>query len=766
MCADAKERNFSDQHVTAIKEEYEDQSLDLTTEIKFEKDAEPISLPVVKREPELEENYCLLDEVSDNDLNDAGTIVSDHDTQIEEEIPDEDPRQILQSSTENSSELDYQPELFAVPDGKSYKLTVASREAGLVAAGEVDSSAFLQREPAITTGPAQEPDSSTLTERELEVCAMGDREPEIFQTYTGNGEIVYGKNRYKLFTAPLHSLRTRQHNIARLKLPQLRGAARAIHSNEPIEFWKLLFDDKILNWIVTNTNAKIRELSANYLWFDDPAQRELRKENGNRTAAISEIFDRFIADWKANYTQSEFLTVRYWLDFVDSVCSWQMEFSKSKKVEYSNTKWTLISHQYAHSNRNITGDNWFSSVELVDELLKVGIVRKNKREIPEYIIPTKKDAEGTKKIVFTKDKTLVSYVPKKGKFVCLISSMHHDSSIAENGKPEIIEDYNRTKGESVSWKARGTKTSRSPRRRWEDNIKMDLWEVGYDDRDWINLGQDMDRWRAYVRAAMNLRIPYKQFERNFSDHHMTAIKEEYEDQSLDLTTEIKFEENAEPISLPVMKREPEERNFLDHHVTGIKEEYVNQSPDLLSEVKFEEDPFAVVKREPERSNVELLSRFVFRENTEILFEPSKGIGLGVNPEKTKYLNMSRDQNILRSGNIKIGDLCFEEVEKFKYRVGTVTNINDTQEEIKRRINMGNAWAGHVARMRDFRNAYRMLVGRPEGKRPLDRPKRRWEDNIKMDLREVGYDNRDWIDLAQDRDQWQAYVRTAMNLRVP
>ncbi|KAJ4444087.1 hypothetical protein ANN_05876 [Periplaneta americana] len=205
-----------------------------------------------------------------------------------------------------------------------------------------------------------------------------------------------------------------------------------------------------------------------------------------------------------------------------------------------------------------------------------------------------------------------------------------------------------------------------------------------------------------------------------------------------------------------------------------------------------------------------------------------------------------------------------EVEEFKYLGATVTNINDTREEIKPRINMGNAcyysvekllsssllsknlkvriyktvilpvvlcgcetwtltlreeqrlrvfenkilrkifgakrdevtgewrklhntelhalysspdiirniksrslrWAEHVARMGESRNAYRVLVGRPEGKRPLGRPRRRWEDNIKMDLREVGYDDRDWINPAQDRDKWRAYVRAAMNLRLP
>ncbi|KAJ4442304.1 hypothetical protein ANN_12172 [Periplaneta americana] len=256
------------------------------------------------------------------------------------------------------------------------------------------------------------------------------------------------------------------------------------------------------------------------------------------------------------------------------------------------------------------------------------------------------------------------------------------------------------------------------------------------------------------------------------------------------------------------------------------------------------------------------NRQTIRENAEILLEASKGIGLEVNPEKTKYMIMSCDQNIARNGTIKIGDLSFEEVEKFKYLGATVTNINDSREEIKIRINMGNAcyysvekllsssllsknlkvriyktvilpvvlygcetwtltlreehklrvfenkvlrkifgakrdevtgewrklhntelhalysssdiirniksrrlrWTGHVVRMGESRNAYRVLVGRPEGKRPLGRPRRRWEDNIKIDLREVGHGDREWINLAQDRDQWRAYVRASMSLR--
>jgi hypothetical protein len=69
-------------------------------------------------------------------------------------------------------------------------------------------------------------------------------------------------------------------------------------------------------------------------------------------------------------------------------------------------------------------------------------------------------------------------------------------------------------------------------------------------------------------------------------------------------------------------------------------------------------------------------------------------------------------------------------------------------------------------MRETRNAYRILGGKPEGKRPLGRRRRRWVDNIKMDLREIGCDGLDWIQLAQDRDQWRALVNTVMNLRVP
>ena len=76
------------------------------------------------------------------------------------------------------------------------------------------------------------------------------------------------------------------------------------------------------------------------------------------------------------------------------------------------------------------------------------------------------------------------------------------------------------------------------------------------------------------------------------------------------------------------------------------------------------------------------------------------------------------------------------------------------------------WAGHVARMEEGRGVHRVLVGKPEGKRPLGRTRRRWEDNIKIDLQEVGLGCGYWMELAQDRDRWRALVSTVMNLRVP
>jgi len=76
------------------------------------------------------------------------------------------------------------------------------------------------------------------------------------------------------------------------------------------------------------------------------------------------------------------------------------------------------------------------------------------------------------------------------------------------------------------------------------------------------------------------------------------------------------------------------------------------------------------------------------------------------------------------------------------------------------------WAGHVVHMGERREVYRVLMGKPEGMKPLGRPRHRWEDNIKMDLQEVGCRGMDWIELAHDRDRWRALVNAVMNFWVP
>jgi hypothetical protein len=225
--------------------------------------------------------------------------------------------------------------------------------------------------------------------------------------------------------------------------------------------------------------------------------------------------------------------------------------------------------------------------------------------------------------------------------------------------------------------------------------------------------------------------------------------------------------------------------------------------------------------------------------------------------------MSCHSNSGQNQNIRIINELFENVPKFKYLGTTLTNQNDIHDEIKSRLNSGNAchysvqnllsyrvisknlmikiyktvilpvvlyecetwsltlreehrlrdfenrvlrrifgpkreedgswrklhndelhslyssqstvrviksgrmrWAGHVARMGEGEGIYKVLVGRPKGKRPLGRPGRRWEDNIKMELRETGIDGANWIQLAQDRVQWWACVNMVMNLWVP
>jgi hypothetical protein len=93
-------------------------------------------------------------------------------------------------------------------------------------------------------------------------------------------------------------------------------------------------------------------------------------------------------------------------------------------------------------------------------------------------------------------------------------------------------------------------------------------------------------------------------------------------------------------------------------------------------------------------------------------------------------------------------------------------LSDSSRSIIRIIKSRTRWAGHVARTVEKRYVYRLFVGKPEGKRPLGRPRRRWVDNIRMDLGDVGWGDVDWIGLANDRNRWRALVNSVLNLRVP
>lgn len=240
------------------------------------------------------------------------------------------------------------------------------------------------------------------------------------------------------------------------------------------------------------------------LRFDSVATRNERLNDKLRY--ISEVFNRFIENCKKCYIPGDCLTVDEMLVGFRGRCSFRV-YIKSKPNKYglkvmclcdSKTHYLLNAFIYAgkmeapnpqklsvptlsvlnlidpikNTGRNITGDNWFTSIELVDKLLAqkltyVGTVRKNKKEIPSYIIPDKKDAPCSSKFVFTSSKTMVSSVTKQNRYVLLLSSMHHDNKIDDiSKKPDIVHFYNSTKSgvDSLDQKCSAYNTGRRTRR--------------------------------------------------------------------------------------------------------------------------------------------------------------------------------------------------------------------------------------------------------------------------------------------------------------
>ncbi|KAJ4435849.1 hypothetical protein ANN_18468 [Periplaneta americana] len=242
-----------------------------------------------------------------------------------------------------------------------------------------------------------------------------------------------------------------------------------------------------------------------------------------------------------------------------------------------------------------------------------------------------------------------------------------------------------------------------PRRRWEDNIKMDLREVGYDDRERINLAQDRDQWRAYVRAAMNLQTS-----------SVRVISSETGCGARDIQSE-------------------RELAYVCGSTGARNELYIYRSPYL--------DDFALTLDVHSIYKTVILPVVLYGcETWTLTLREEHRLRVFENKVLRKIFGAKRDEV---TGEWR--KLHNAELHALYSSPDIIRNIKS------RRLR----WAGHVAHMGESRNAYRVLVGRPEGKRPLGRPRRRWEDNIKMDLREVGYDDRDWINLAQDRDRWRA-----------
>lgn len=227
----------------------------------------------------------------------------------------------------------------------------------------------------------------------------------------------------------------------------------------------------------------------NCMRFDDSQTREQRRQT-DKFAPIRKVWDIFIEACGTHYTPHEFLTVDEQLLAFRGNCPFRM-YIPNKPVKYGikivmandvKSKYMLagipylgkqgtrprdgenlghsftkeLTQRYHHTNRNVTTDNWFTSVPLIQDLLHncgmtlIGTVRANKPEIPAEMKDKTTRTPGSSAFLFTKDMTLVSYVPDRPstnkEIVLLLSSMHRDYSLASNGEPSIIEDYNKTKG--------------------------------------------------------------------------------------------------------------------------------------------------------------------------------------------------------------------------------------------------------------------------------------------------------------------------------
>ncbi|KAJ4443931.1 hypothetical protein ANN_05720 [Periplaneta americana] len=363
-----------------------------------------------------------------------------------------------------------------------------------------------------------------------------------------------------------------------------------------------------------------------------------------------------------------------------------------------------------------------------------------------------------------------------------------------------------------------------PRRRWEDNIKMDLREVGYDGRDWVNLAQGGFVWLRNLDSYFEGRTEVK------------GVSEIFGTNRDEVTGEWRKLQNAELYALcsapDIIRNIKSRRLRWAGHVARMGESrnayrvLVGRPEGIrplgrprrrweagLMLLRIGTDGglifaicalFTVCGASMEKSSCELISHTFHRRQAnkdrsadpfvvaktsdrtlfnmitytdydvwidyEIVMEGIQGLMYAKSDREEKgnetvsvshcetWTLTSREEQRLRAFENKVLTKIFG--AKRDEVTGEWRKLHDTElhalyssPDIIRNIKSRRLrWTGHVARMSEFRNAFRMLVGRPEGKRPFGRPRRRWEDNIKMDLREVEYDGRKWINLAQDRDR--------------
>ncbi|KAL4120740.1 hypothetical protein QTP88_013376 [Uroleucon formosanum] len=331
-------------------------------------------------------------------------------------------------------------------------------------------------------------DSDIVVESEHDTCTeesglSSDENESSDQNYVGKDG-----TKWKAQLPPSNS-RTRSHNLV-THLPGVKGVAK--NSKTIIDSWQLFFPDEVISEIVNFTNIKIQKIREHFARVRDAKDTDIIEMkaiigslylSGSLRSSHQNVCDL----WRTDGLVGEYVTVDEMLESFRGKCRFR-QYIANKPAKYgikifslvdSRTFYTLNMEIYcgqqeerpykvvnsgkeivlrlikpiSKTGRNVTCDNWFTSVPLATELLKkyritmVGTIRKNKREIPPNFCHTRGKIIQSNMFGFTKDMTLVSHVPKKSKIVLLLSTMHHDNAIDSNlNKPEIITFYNMTKG--------------------------------------------------------------------------------------------------------------------------------------------------------------------------------------------------------------------------------------------------------------------------------------------------------------------------------